>query len=214
MNLLIAIPITADDASKAERLLDLIFWIGGKEQSGSCLIVALHDVHAEQLNRVKFAAELAFSHVDSIRAGPDEFMVKQSAKFIAKAYKLPWLYLKPECVPLVPDWREQLLAAYEAQPKRYMGPHLKTVGEKMVLSSTAIYPHNAQLDDDLIPLSTKTRLIQHHVYEDRSKLRDDAVLLDCDKTGALVEELIEAAQAPANQVIKRKPGRPRKVTTI
>lgn len=214
MNLLTVIPITADDASKAERLLDLIFWIGGKKQSGSCLIQALHDVHAEQLNLVRLAAELNFVTVDVLKASPDEFMLKQAAKFITKAYKLPWLYIKPDCVPLKKDWREQLLAAYNAQPKRYMGPHLKTTGEKMVLSGTAIYPCNAQLDDDLIPLSTKTRLIQHFLYEnDRSKLRDDAVLLDCDKTGSLVEELIEAAQNPV-LVEKKKPGRPKKVLTV
>jgi len=55
-----------------------------------------------------------------------------------------------------------------------------------------------------VPRSTKTRLIQHLVYDgDFSKVRPDAVLLHGDKTGKLIEHLREKQKAnPATDGIQ------------
>jgi hypothetical protein len=192
------------------------------------------DVHAEFKTTVRIAAEIGFESVDLYEpkavlgkstTEKVNSLFKQTAAQVAKSYRWPWLWLEPGCVPLVPDWREQLSSAYDAQPKPYFGPHIRiTRGqtEAVHLSRVAIYPVRAIMDldkhcnsttpfeqasaPDVVSRSTKNRLIQRMDFDgDQSKIRSDAVLLDADLTGELVERIIELSVIP-----KRQRGRPRK----
>jgi hypothetical protein len=222
MPILIVIPFTAEQAARAERLCDALYWLGGQKQSGHILLVPAPDVHAELRTKTRIAAEIGFESVDLYepkavlgKSATEKVnsLFKQTAAHIAKSYRWPWLYLEPLCVPLTPDWREQLCSAYDAQPKPYFGPHIRITrgkAESVHLSRTAIYPVRAIIDldkhcnsttpfeqssaPDIISRSTKNRLIQRMDFDgDQSKIREDAVLLDNDPSGELIEKMIEQA---------------------
>lgn len=193
--ILTVIPITKDNAKQAERLLDLIYWQAGKEQIGNCLLAFAGDVHPEDQKRLKLSAELAFDVDTEFCAG-----YRGASDTVYTRYKCPWLYLEPDCVPLVPGWLDTLSIEYAKQPKRYMGPFLAKPGEAAFLSRVSIYPPDAARDAvaSLVPMATKTRLIQELRFTgDEAKIRPDAILLHGDPSGALVEKLMLASSIPA-----------------
>lgn len=230
-NLLIVLPFCVDDAPLAERLLDWIYQLSGKRKQGHILLVAAADVHPEFVERCKISAELGFETVDVLTGViPPNSHLGQAAKIngmylamavhIGRHFRLPWLPVEPDCVPLKPDWCEQLAAAYYSQPKRYMGTIMKTPDEKRCLARMAVYPSNAINDlktyfasqtifnvvcgdtivpwvgDAIVPCGTKSGLFQRLAYKgeaDRVKIRPDTVLLRSDKTGGLITALREEA---------------------
>lgn len=223
MNLLVTIPLTADTAPLAERLCDWIYYLSGRVTKGHALLVAAADVHKEMCAKTSIAAEVAFETSELIVAPeigtPSPTMVanqmfKFSGDYIVRHFRCPWLWMEPQCVPLKPDWREQLMAAYVAQPKRYMGAHLRLAAatdkspEKLCLARCSIYPPDAIADmspfcdapapfqlasaQHILSRSTKSRLIQELAYNgDQSKIRPDACALNGDKVGELIEQLRE-----------------------
>jgi hypothetical protein len=195
MNLNIVIPFNAETASKAERLLDCIYWLDGQSQDGSCVLVADSGTHDELKGKVRIAAEVAFDYVTVVQAQKDSPTLASTANFM-RGFRLPWMLLEPDCVPLVKGWRRLLFAAYNSQPRRYIGPHMKSSTGEMSLSRIAVYPPDSYNDTEvpIFPFSTKTRLIQELEYDgDDSKIRPDAVLLHGDKTGVLIERVIAKA---------------------
>jgi hypothetical protein len=206
MNPLIVIPFNASDAPMAEHLLDWIYQLSGCKQSGSCLLVAYANVHEEFQVKVKLSADLAFSNLElvvapeiSSSAKPDRInhLLKFTAEYISNNYRLPWLWLEPDCVPLKKDWLKQLSKAYENQPKRFFGAYMKTGDEKLFLARISIYPPDAIKDigkSELVSHSTKTRLTQEIKYNhetDLANIREDAILLHSDKSGQLIIHLRE-----------------------
>jgi hypothetical protein len=185
---IIVIPYTAEQAEAAESLCDWVYALSGKKQSGSCLLISTDDTHPEFQLKVRLAAEVAFEFVDSATANKDN-LFKTAVSRIADNYKEPWLWLEPDCVPLKPDWREQLSAFYDSQPRKCAGAHL-TVKEsgKLWLGRQSIYPATNFPPDPFIA-STKCRLIQQGVYTKREDVRPDAVLFCSDKTGELITTL-------------------------
>jgi len=235
------------DAIQAERLCDWIYCLGGNKPSGHVLLLPDSEVHAELQMKVRLAADIAFETVSLVvadrfaRIGKPERinnLIRCASLTVSRSYRLPWLWLEPDCVPLKPDWREQLVTAYYSQPKRFMGPVLKGPGkdgaEQFVLGRTAVYPIGATMDLEpychalgpfnvaagnvLVDRASKCRLFQQMGYNhetDYDKIRDDAVLLHADKTGQLIQCLrakLQAAAVPANSEIAIAPpkrrGRP------
>lgn len=225
MQIISVIPFHSEDAAKAERLCDLIFWLSQRERSGHALLVAAPDVHAELKMKVRLSAETAFESVDllEVKSVPTQSktakinkMFLESARHVSQSYRWPWLFLEPDCVPLSSTWRFDLLSAYSNQPKPYMGPHMKAGtgdNEIVFMSRVAIYPPDAfgQLESfcigpgpfervsakATIPRSYKTRIIQQGVFRsseaEMTPLREDAILFHGDKSGTLVEKVIEVA---------------------
>lgn len=208
MRLITVLPFCAADAARAERLCDLIYWLS-KSPAGHALLVAASDVHPEMRAKVRLAAEVAFESVDlhePLMTATTNKLFGQAMKHARQNYTWPWLWLEPDAVVLRQSWREELLEAYVGQPRRYMGPHIKS-GEQVFLSRVAIYPTQGANDlqqfvdgaapfdraagELMVKRSTKSRLIQHALYSDKTVIREDAVVLHSDKTGALVEQLIE-----------------------
>lgn len=207
MNLLTVIPFNTDNAAQAERLLDCIYWLDGKQPSGSCLLIAESGVHEELKTKVKLAAEVAFAETYMAQLAQSVDVLIASSRIIAKSFKQEWLWLEPDCVPLVKGWREKLREAYDIQARKYLGPHLKNATGDMFLSRIAVYPVDAVNElssrESLFPMSNKTRLIQELQFDgDESKIRKDAVLLHGDKTGKLIETMIERASVVPNETLK------------
>lgn len=222
-NVLVVIPVLKETAAMAERMLDLIYWQHKSDvRMGECLLCFAPDVHLELQKKVLLAAELSFT----VETAPGITTLRSAAEHVAKAYKSPWLYLEPDCVPLRKGWLSILSDAYEKQPKRYFGPFLKRVEKETFLSRIAIYPPDAANDPQpAISMARQTKLIQELRFDgDESKIRSDAVLLHGDRTGMLVEKMIAEYSRPpetnGNQFEKedlqpepspkRRPGRPRK----
>lgn len=208
MKLITVIPFNSSNYAAAERLCDCIYWLEDKQQIGACLLVAEHGTHEEFKTRVRIAAEVAFEHVEMIQLNESRNALISASKTMAKTFKFPWLWVEPECVPLKKGWRNELLLAYDSQPRRYIGAHLKQSNGSLALSRVAIYPNQctADLSESLLPLSTKTRLIQALRFDgDESKIRPDAVLLYGDSTGKLIESVINRASASKIDVVFTEP---------
>lgn len=208
MNIIVATSFNAENAQKVERMMDCIYWLSG-QQPCACLLVSQHGVHDEVKIKVKLAAEVAFASASLIQIPPKSDPMAAAARAVSRTFRHPWLWLEPQCVPLKKDWLKQIVKEYEAQPRRYAGPHLiSTTGIKM-LSRVAVYANDAMADiankENLYPMSSKMRLIQDMPCSDAdsyTKVREDAVLLYGDATGELVEKIINDATKPDDGVIK------------
>lgn len=225
MNLLTVIGLCDSDALHAEKLCDWLYALNGRKAVGHCLLACAADVHGEWKTRVSLSAEMAFESVSIIQSKeaktvkPEGInqLFKQAAYHVSQHYRLPWVWLDADCVPLKADWLARLSEAYHSQPKRYCGGFYKVSSgdsERVCLNRIAIYPRDAIRDlqkpcdnlapfervaaDLIIPRATKTMLIQQCVYAgDTGQIRKDAVLLHSDKTGQLVELLRERMASAA-----------------
>lgn len=214
--ILTVIPFSKGDGALAERLVDWIYFLNGKQPRGHCLLVASGDTHAELVTKVQLSAEVAFESVtvfvDKVNPVPSQPKIERVnrmflsvATFVGANFKWPFLFLPPDCVPLKSQWLETLAESYRAQPKRFMGSFLKYEGEKICLSRVAIYPRNAVADlrqyctmpgafnlmagQILVNMACKSKLFQQLEYRgdgDKAKIRPDAVLLHGDKKGQLI----------------------------
>ena len=211
MNLLTVMPCHSGDAMLAENLLDWTFQLNERKQSGSLLVVCYGDTHEEMREKLSIAGDVACSNFEMIIspeiASPSKSdriaqVFNFAADHIAKNYRVPWLWLEPDSVPLRRGWLEELDNAYTSQPKMHLGPHFQAADKRILMSRTAIYsPKLSKVNlplfttasaDVITPASTKTRLIQQIYYKPESdlvKIRPDAVLLHSDKTGKLIQYL-------------------------
>lgn len=224
------IPFHSEDAARAERLLDLIYWQSGKAQSGTCLLVHSPDVHQELQIKVRLTAEMCFSSVDMMRAelptglprvGSINFMFKSASQYVRDCYKEPWLWLEPDCVPMVRNWQVILSEAYDAQPRRYMGRFMQGKAVRF-MSRVGVYPTSASTDlapwldgetpfersASILPRCHNTAMFHVAKYDPNIPIPETAVIVNGDRTGALVELLIE--KVDDTDTVKRGPGRPRK----
>lgn len=235
--MIVAIPFCEADQARAERLCDLVWWMG-QNPVGHCLVVAGHDVHPEFQLKVRLAAEVAFHSVDFLKVttqGTQKFekvnsVFRQVARHIFTSYKEPWLWLEADCVPVKPSWLMDIFQAYHTQPKRYMGRYLM-VKDKRFMSRVGVYPVDAINDlegacntpapfervVDILPRATHTRLIHMEKWDPKKPLPDDVIIVNGDRTGQLVEQLIEKTSTqvtvtiPEPIIVAKRRGRPRKV---
>ena len=206
----IVLPFTSSDQPRAERLLDLIHWFGGAQH---CLLVPTPDVGPEIKTKTQLAAEAGFHTVEMLPItnlpGTEKTLrinslFKQVRDFIADAYKEPWMWLEPTCVPLKPSWLCTIEDQYQNQPRRYLGAFMKG-SNGMFMHKVAVYPADASdvicdgsgpfwRVSPLVLKAYKSNLIRVEKWKEGFKT--DAVLLDGDPTGKLVEQLIDAASKP------------------
>lgn len=159
-SLLCAIPYCPKDSATAERLLNWIeeldsgqsvFFINGH----SALLAADSAVPRETMQKIHSLAKKSFRHVETIVitvptgkqtwGSATKIMFENVASQVSQCYKLPWLWLEPDCVPLVPGWIEFLCDEYRMCPKRFMGA---IVTQEQMRQGTphmagpGIYPHD------------------------------------------------------------------------
>src|SRR5689334_9021880 len=187
MTLIPILAFSASDFHQAEKLLDLIALYKNKQPSDYLLMVAAADTHAEMHERMKVAASIGFEHHALLNApsageGREKYervnhLFKTAAQFIGANYRTAFLWLEPDAVPTRSNWLEELVSAYDAQPKLYMTPVLVSGdGNASVIGRVGVYPRGAGMDigqhfeakvafeisagEYLVRKSTKTRLIQ------------------------------------------------------
>jgi hypothetical protein len=161
--------------------------------------------------KLSIAGEVSYEHCEMIVAPELASQSKSdrinhifnfAADHIARNYRIPWLWLEPDSVPLKRQWMEELSAGYDSQPKHHFGPHFQAADKRLFMGRTSIFsPQLAKpalpqfttsSGDFMTPASTKTRLIQQIFYKhpaDLDKIRADAVLLHSDKSGELIKHL-------------------------
>lgn len=127
--ILLVIPFHKENAIQCERLLDWIFQLNNRKPYGHALLVAAHDAHEEKRERIKISSELAFesfemiqiSRIEGDKAAIISKTMLVASDYAAKNYKVPFLWLEPDCTPLELRWRQKLESAYKAQPRKVMG---------------------------------------------------------------------------------------------
>lgn len=200
--ILTVIPFQTSDWDRAERLLDWIYQQRQQQPLDHVLLVAAHDTHPEMRLRVKISATLAFNSVIEFTAPPLNIpdaryhLFRQSALYVGRSMRCPWLYLEPDCVTLTGGWMTELEAAYEMQPFRYLGPYGKTAEDAIVLGRCSIHPAGAindlEANRDPVPMSSKCRLMQLGQFNEGDtldKVRPDAVLFHSCQSDALIKLL-------------------------
>lgn len=239
MNLLVTLPIWKDNAARAEQLIDLIGRLDPLPQ-GHVLLAFHSSVHEEMRERIKISAEIAFEgvHILEIRPLSNSTDPKpqhinktftQVATAVKSGFKWPFLWLEPDCTPLVSGWLAKLEEAYENQPKQFMGNRMKIAGDKdkpefHFMSRVGIYPNNVVeviFDDErqtffeiavgatVAPKLASSKLfqpLQVMLPEDLAKIRPDAVLLHGDKNGVVLssvqDKLKPKPAAPQNGEVR------------
>lgn len=219
--MIITIPFCLADGVQAEHMIDFIGNLNQKEKLGHCVLVVAPDVHGEMEKKVTISAEVVFETVDKIKIGWKEggnnskveqinHLFFSAARQMAMRYRVPYLWLEPDCVPLVQGWEKLISAAYQSQPKRYLGSRMIDSQQRSSLSRVSVYPADCINDlgrfleatsgfeiaagDVIWPCANKTTLLQQMVIQpntDQSKIRPDAALLHGDKQGILISLMRE-----------------------
>lgn len=219
--ILVTIPIHAGDAALAEQLIDFIFHQNHRVKRGHVLLVYAPDVHEEMRLKLKISAEVAFESVNELatkftasqqKSANVNNMFVQAARYMNRSFRWPWLWMEPDCVPMIDSWLDDISEAYENQPRSYMGNYMLLGGQvpQRFMGRVGVYPNDAVMvlsahcgtdapfervaGADIIPMCTKTRLIQHLPFigeDDRSKIWKETVLLHGDKTGHLIAQMRE-----------------------
>lgn len=191
--ILIVIPFYSGNSQQTEMLVDFIYQLNGKKSSGYALLVASNEVHAEPREKIKISASLAFESYEMIQLGKvvgdkDAQIAATSRavlKYVEENYKVPFLWLEPDCTPVKKEWVAQLESTYEASPKRYLG------NNKM---RAKIYPNDATNDfgKSINNPAIDSGLIAEIVIEsdkDIQKVPADAALCHSDKKQILLKSL-------------------------
>lgn len=191
--LLTVIAYHKGDLDAATRLLN---WIRELDTPPDhcCLLVADSAIAKSDRDILRDNAARSFRHVSSFAVSvpavgfAPNHMFLSAAKQIQYGYKLSWLWLEPDCVPLTSSWLDKLASAYETCPKKFMGQlvHSDQPGLPAVhLTGCSIYSpdafedvfnrveslkgQNVAWDIECAALATPraqhTDLIQHHYGE-------------------------------------------------
>lgn len=146
--LIAVIPYHAKDLESARNLLTWIKELGGCP-GHSCILAADATVPKEKRQEIKALARQSFENADTIplaipeRGYAPNHMFMLTAQQIMFSYKLPWLWLEPDAVPIRSGWLSTLSEEYAGSPKRLLGglvesnqPGLPAVH----LTGVSIYP--------------------------------------------------------------------------
>lgn len=164
--LLVVIPYHSGDLDETNKLLVWISELGGCP-GHHCLLMADQAVPKEERLKVKQLAANVFSTVQAVGAklpppvpeGDAKLAQKHSlankmfstaASVVFTQFKLPFLWLESDCIPLVPGWLDKLSDEYRDCPRPYMGAVIKTdrainsasMPEKF-MAGCGVYPQNA-----------------------------------------------------------------------
>lgn len=127
--LIVVVPTHQDDVDQAESLLKWMKELGGDYSEHSLLVAADAGVPQERMKALLDIVRGDFNTVRAMiiqtgtRGWPlaANLMFRAVARQIFEGYKLPWLWLEPDAVPLTKNWLTDLSAAYRVCPRQFMG---------------------------------------------------------------------------------------------
>lgn len=188
MNLLCVIPYHAGDIDSATRLIRWIASLGSCKPH-ACLLIADDAVPKSNRTELKELATPIFASAATIPVSVPKVgfapnhMFMLAAQQIMFSYRWPWLWLEPDAIPLKSHWLSKIADAYEASPKRFLGPIVdgKQPGlPERHLAGVSVYPPDAfsiydkftsiktenvawdmEAANDVVPRAQHTKLIQH-----------------------------------------------------
>lgn len=145
------IAVTAYCSKDIELTKNLFKWIAelGGCPGHSCILFPDSTIPKEEQNAVKELAKPSFGYCGTIPLViPDKgyapnHMFMMAAQQIMFSYKLPWLWLEPDCVPLKSGWLSRLSEEYSGSPKRLLGNLISSTQPGLPsvhLSGVSIYP--------------------------------------------------------------------------
>jgi hypothetical protein len=224
----IVLPFIEREIPRVLRLLDYMEQLSGQLKR----TVYLLPFKGLDIRLVTSRAEKAFADVQVIKdsegvssdwvkdekirdaAGPNSLFRQAAWYFHFKPMLGPWLYLEPDCVPLVATWDDQLEAAYRLSGRPFLGAPMKWQNGDEYLNGAAIYPQNAVTlapllvtrtmwnefpekeiafdiagGPEVLRRSNFTDLIQLEYRSDAPAVRNGAVLFHGDRSGKLFETL-------------------------
>lgn len=158
--LLVVLPFCEKDVALATNLLR---WIGelrinpNERLKHSILLIVDSKVKREVALDMKSIAASIFHFAEAVSVKvPDDrqswpkgpnFMFHNASQVVQERYRLAWLWLEPDCVPLIYGWLDELASEYYTCPKHFMGT-MATVAlspdlPERHMSGCAIYPAHA-----------------------------------------------------------------------
>jgi len=191
--LIVALPYCNKDADLA---LNLLKWMGQLQTGGivshyphTLLLAADDTVPRPKIEEIMAEARPLFPVVRTMlippRAGwaPNN-MFLAVARQVKQQFRLPFLWLEPDCVPLCSGWLDLLADGYEDCPYKFMGALITQTDQPTLpqvhLTGCAIYPNDAidfyaQMPDVangtkawdiagadvVVPCTLNTKLIHH-----------------------------------------------------
>ncbi len=137
MSLVTVIPISTENAARAEFLIDWISQLNQRKPKDHALLV-FDGVHEELIQRCKISAELAFEGFDMLIPASKDTKEKMASAVVRRnnlylsafehcqrTFRVPFLVLEPECCPTNPQWMENIEQAWDGQARRYLLCHLQ-----------------------------------------------------------------------------------------
>jgi hypothetical protein len=149
------LPYHSKDVDQARQLLTWIGQLSPRLAPHCCLLAAdslvPHEIKLELGNIAKgifYFAETAVVNVPLDVTGwpkASNAMFRVASQHVHECFKLPFLWLEPDCIPLRPSWLDELAVAYNACPKRFMGPIVGSIppGSPLHMAGCAVYPNDA-----------------------------------------------------------------------
>ena len=157
--LLVLLPYHRGDLDQARQLLNWIGELSPRLAPHCCLLAAdsivPHETKIELGNIAKgifHFAETAVINVPLDATGwpkASNAMFRVAGEHVRECFKLPFLWLEPDCIPLRPSWLDELSVAYTSCPKRFMGPIIASNQPGLPpfhMPGCAVYPNNALND--------------------------------------------------------------------
>jgi len=154
--LLVVLPYCNKDFNLAKKLLEWIRGLGGTVHH-PILLAGDSGVEKEKRLELKSIASTCFASADSISVNVDpenqnwpkgpNTMFHEASRQVLECYRMPFLWLEPDAVPLRESWLDDLADEYAHCPKKFMGTMATVALDASLpsrhLSGVAVYPQDA-----------------------------------------------------------------------
>lgn len=157
--ILVVLPYHRGDFDIAKKLVQWISELGSCKPH-SILLCADSTVPQESMRELMELARPSFERVATMivtvptkpaegseRVWPPNTMFLQAANQVRENYRLPFLWLEPDAIPITDTWLDQIALAYQHCPRRFMGTIVTQVGQPglpaQYLNGVAVYPNDA-----------------------------------------------------------------------
>jgi hypothetical protein len=146
--LLAVIAFCGKDVELAKRNLHWMVELGGVK-GFPCLLSYDDYTSKHHVQEIRKLAEAAFGEVKSnpYRARTDlgwpagaNVAWQNTAQFVEANYRIPWLWIEADAVPVKPSWMEVISGEYYKRGKSFFGP---VVDERGHCNGVMVYPWNA-----------------------------------------------------------------------
>ena len=155
-NLLVCLPYCVKDVLASKRLLLWMEELHGKYSRNAILLVADNDVPLPAKKELNEISKNLFGQAETMlvdvpqgqqgRILGGNQMFYNASRQVQECYRLPFLWLEPDCVPLKRMWLEELTKEYNASPKRFLGQFTRQGPEltaRYYLPACSVLPNNA-----------------------------------------------------------------------